>query len=561
MSKLFYKLTRYTDSESSPSHSHSQSSPSTPTNSAPTQRRPSPSISQMPQLGALLEEEEDDDDSSHRTRKPASNFKSYRTKRNSVDFDSLMKSSGGSNNGSFTTHNHRPNRPLSMQNPNTTKNPFNFTSKVSQPPSFQRSGSTSSELSNAHSHSSIATSTSLSSPLTNVSFGKSADFDYGGMPPIPSNSSSSNTSTPPRRKGSIQYRRSDDNMDELAALSGSGGKGPKPLNLVNKARSGSNSSNTSTETSDLFTSSSSPSSRAFLEQQLSNTLDDLSVYRDKNGALEKEIANERKERQASEERVKRLGDKLNQLPNIHEYTVQMDMMGEMREQVFYLTSELDSYKKVVGRAQHEMEEIRAELRVERELRSQMEERERNSEQRITEKEVKEDTLTLNHTPTPQDDEDRPVRPHSLLIDWRFPIPVQPTLNPHIEEEEELREVSPTVDYNDAFAHTSSLSFGREGSVDDEHFGLPPIHTPPSQVQAQLQNSDNDNSSSGTSYGFFRSRSNSLLNRARNSFSPSAYKGARCVSKEKQLERLLGVTNKDVDFAHAYAQAGYTLSDV
>ncbi|TIA90023.1 hypothetical protein E3P99_01754 [Wallemia hederae] len=550
--------------------------------STPTQRRPSPmSISQLPSLGALMEEEEDDDEGTSRTR---ASFKSYRTKRNSVDLDSLMRGGNISN-----APPQRSVRPLSMHNP-PTKSPFNYTTKVSQPPNFQRSTSTSSELSNSQFHSQSSINTSVSSPLTTVSFGKSADFDYGGMPPVPSSASATNNTTPPRRRGSIQYRRSDDNMDDLANLSGgSGGKsGVKPLNLVNKARSGSNSSNTSTETTDLFTTS--PSSRAFLEQQLSNTLEDLSVYRDKNATLEKELQQERKERQSSEERVKRLGDKLNQLPNPHEYKVQMEMMNQLRDQVYYLTGELEGCKNVVHSAQTEIGELKELVRQERDLRRDVErvveeQQHHHHEYRYqqeqdahlqAQQQAHGDTQTYTHTrdednshhdeyEDEQDQEkERPVRPHSLLIDWRFPInSLANSLDPRIEEEEEELK-QPThedvdanaddVDYRDAFAHTSSKSFGKEGSIDDDSFGLPPINTPPGQVASNSNTSE-------SSYGFFRSRSNSLLNKARISFSPSPNRGGvRYVDKERQLERL-GGARKSIDFSHAYAQAGYSLSDV
>ncbi|TIC36211.1 hypothetical protein E3Q09_01523 [Wallemia mellicola] len=531
------------NSDSSPnSPSASTTFSGIPTPQSQQIRRPSPmSISQMPQpLGALMEEEEDDEDGSTKTsRQSKPSFKTYKTKRNSVDFDSIMRTNGGPSAGN------RPIRPLSMSN-STGKSPFNFTSRVSQPPTFQRSGSSSSEsLSLGHSQSSIASS--ISSPFTSMSFGKSADFDYGGMPPIPSGSTSSSSTTPPRRqRGSIQYRRSDD-IDDSPASQVSNKNGPKPLNLVNKARSGSNSSNTSTETSDLFNSS--PSNKAFLEQQLTTTLEDLSIWRDKNAALERDLSIERKERLASEERVKRLGEKLNQLPNLQEYQMQIQMINEMREQLFYLSNELEEFKKVNSRSQEEISELRSQLREKDQREGERKEREREKEKEIkTEKEKEKlDTEATNQ------DEEKPVRPHSLLIDWRFPMSANNNLSPKIDEdEEELEEPSPTVDYNDAFAHNSSMSFGK-GSVDDENFGLPPISTPPAQVR-------NDN------FGFVRSRSNSLLNKVdkvRNSFSPSPkYEKTVYVNKEKQLDKLSYDNNNEmIDFAPCYLQAGYNLTEV
>ncbi|TIB67296.1 hypothetical protein E3P77_01648 [Wallemia ichthyophaga] len=583
----------------------------------PTRHSPM-SISQIPQLGALLEEEEDDDGGS-KPRNPTSSFKSYKTKRNSVDLDSLMKNAAPQ----------RPIRPLSMHNQNT-KSPFNFTSKVSQPPSFQRSGSTSSEMSNAnsysHSHSSIATSNSLSSPLTNASFGKSADFDYGGMPPIPSGNSSSNdanttahtdinvssVSTPPRRKGSIQYRRSDDKMDDLAGVVGSGNASngttnktpPKQLNLVNKARSGSISSSGSTET-ELY---GSPSTRAFLEQQLAQIHDELGEYRDKHEAAERELAQERREREASEEVVQRLRARLDQLPSIHEHTAQVKMVREMREHVLLLTGDLDNCREALDRAHRDLEEARVDARFERDLRCQIEaeqreqweEWEREQEERKSGREEdlcemqdnsENHSHSTSHSPShihPPDDDDRPVRPHSLLVDWRFPMAAYSAPSGRIEEEEqeqereEEKEVAEEeelpgadgVDFNDAFAHAASVSFGRDVSVDDEGCALPPIHTPPAQTAQMMQTdvvqrsgSNKSNKSSGNdSYGFFRSRSNSLLNRARSSFSPSANKDKKpsCVSRERQLDRLRHSHNgfgEEVDLSIAYANGEYTLSEL
>ena len=594
-------------------------------------------------LHALLEEEEDEEgENGNHYKQSHQPFKSYKTKRNSVDFDSLRNNNNGNESNKLF-------RPLSL-NFNNNNKPFNFTSKVSQPPNFQRHSISSSDSTNNNNASQSSISTSMTSqsamsPINtngnnninnqscdNFTFGSSADFDFGGMPPLPSlnQSPNSNESESPslsggkfnespngkfndspvkfngspnsklsngRRTGSIQYRRSEDDENfSHSRRSSSGGsahsfKVPRPLNLVNKQRTTSNSisSNSTTETN-CHTCDGSPNSRHYLEQQLSTALEDINLWRERVTGLEYQLSLEKKERMNCEEVIKKLNDKLNTKPNENELSMQMNLLNEMRSQIFLLASQADENRKDQIKSNEEIKNLRVQLQYYESYHQQSLQQQQYQQQKEKEieheRQQKEILATPRLRPQPmnsinndmnssdgenEEEDNGNVRPHSLLVDWTFPKSENPKLfnNNYNDHHDDLYE-STQSEFDDAYSNGKVQFVNVEDNNED--LGLPPIENNTNNI--------NDNQFSN----YIRSRSNSLFDQVRHSFSPSpkiktfennikenlsvnVKKDNKYVDKQIQLDKLLNwynnnnQCNNNIDFSYCYYSAGHKLSDV